>query len=104
MTQAELDAIENLVNEEILKNIPVTIEEMPIDDAKEKGAMALFGENTATSSAMSPSMTSAANSAAAPTSTTRRSSAPSALLVNRDWSDVRRIEAVTGEAALAVQQ
>lgn len=44
VTQAELDAIENLVNEEILKNIPVTIEEMPIDDAKEKGAMALFGE------------------------------------------------------------
>ena len=44
VTQAELDSIENLVNEEILKNIPVTIEEMPIDDAKEKGAMALFGE------------------------------------------------------------
>ena len=44
VTQAELDAIENLVNEEILKNIPVTIEEMSIDDAKEKGAMALFGE------------------------------------------------------------
>lgn len=44
VTQAELDAIENLVNEEILKNIPVAIEEMPIDDAKEKGAMALFGE------------------------------------------------------------
>lgn len=44
VTQAELDAIESLVNEEILKNIPVTIEEMSIDDAKEKGAMALFGE------------------------------------------------------------
>ena len=44
VTQAELDAIENLVNEEILKNIPVTIEEMSIDAAKEKGAMALFGE------------------------------------------------------------
>lgn len=44
VTQDELDAIENLVNEEILKNIPVTIEEMSIDDAKEKGAMALFGE------------------------------------------------------------
>ncbi|WP_296827450.1 alanine--tRNA ligase [uncultured Megasphaera sp.] len=44
VTQAELDAIESLVNEEILKNIPVAIEEMPIDDAKEKGAMALFGE------------------------------------------------------------
>ena len=41
VTQAELDAIENLVNEEILKNIPVTNEEMTIDDDKEKGASGL---------------------------------------------------------------
>ena len=44
VTQAELDKIEALVNEEILKNVPVTIEEMALDAAKEKGAMALFGE------------------------------------------------------------
>ena len=39
-----MDKIEALVNEEILKNVPVTIEEMALDAAKEKGAMALFGE------------------------------------------------------------
>lgn len=40
----ELAEIEDMVNEEILKNVPVTIEEMSLDDAKKKGAMALFGE------------------------------------------------------------
>ena len=44
VTQDELDKIEALVNEEILKAVPVTIEEMALDAAKEKGAMALFGE------------------------------------------------------------
>ena len=40
----ELNQVEALVNEEILKNVPVTIESMPIAQAKDKGAMALFGE------------------------------------------------------------
>ena len=40
----ELEKVESLVNEEILMNVPVTIEEMALKDAKEKGAMALFGE------------------------------------------------------------
>ena len=44
VTAAELEKVEQLVNDEILKNDVVTIEEMPIDAAKEKGAMALFGE------------------------------------------------------------
>ncbi|SDN02604.1 alanyl-tRNA synthetase [Megasphaera paucivorans] len=44
ITAQELDKISTLVNKEILKALPVTIEEMPIAAAKEKGAMALFGE------------------------------------------------------------
>lgn len=44
VTTAELAEVEAMVNAEILKNIPVEIEEMPLDAAKEKGAMALFGE------------------------------------------------------------
>ena len=44
VTTAELAEVEAMVNAEILKNIPVDIEEMPLDAAKEKGAMALFGE------------------------------------------------------------
>ena len=40
----ELKAIEREVNEVILKGIPVGTREMPIEEAKKLGAMALFGE------------------------------------------------------------
>ncbi len=44
VTSEELDKVEAIVNEKIWANIKVSIEEMPIEQAKEKGAMALFGE------------------------------------------------------------
>lgn len=44
MTSEEIAKTEALVNEMILSAIPVAVEELPIDQAKEKGAMALFGE------------------------------------------------------------
>ncbi len=44
MTSEEIEAIEKEVNEQILAGISTVIEEMPIDRAKEMGAMALFGE------------------------------------------------------------
>ncbi len=40
----ELKAIEREVNEVILRGIPVETREMPIEEAKKLGAMALFGE------------------------------------------------------------
>ena len=40
----ELARIELLVNEKILEALPVLTEEMPIEAARERGAMALFGE------------------------------------------------------------
>ncbi|MBF6057119.1 alanine--tRNA ligase [Thiomicrorhabdus heinhorstiae] len=40
----QLHEIEVLVNQNIMQNTPVTISEMAIEDAKAKGAMALFGE------------------------------------------------------------
>ena len=40
----QIKALEDIVNAEIRKNTPVQTEEMPIDEAREKGAMALFGE------------------------------------------------------------
>lgn len=40
----ELKAIEREVNEVILKGIPIETREMPIEEAKKLGAMALFGE------------------------------------------------------------
>lgn len=44
VTQGQLDEIEQQVNEKIQENIPAQIEEMGIDEAREKGAMMLFGE------------------------------------------------------------
>ncbi|WP_462263337.1 alanine--tRNA ligase [Ferruginibacter sp.] len=44
VTDAELAAVEKLVNEKIKQNIPVVIKEMKKDDAVALGAMALFGE------------------------------------------------------------
>jgi len=40
----ELEQIEKIVNEKIWEGIPVVIESKKIDEAKEMGAMALFGE------------------------------------------------------------
>jgi alanyl-tRNA synthetase len=44
VSAVELKAIEDQVNAEILRNSEVSKEVMPLDDAKEKGALALFGE------------------------------------------------------------
>ena len=44
VTPQQLADVEELVNEEILKGVDVTIRQMPIDEAKRLGAMALFGE------------------------------------------------------------
>lgn len=47
VTHAELQAIEAQVNEQIRLNIPLTTDILPIDEAKARGAMALFGEKYA---------------------------------------------------------
>ncbi len=44
MTDDEISSVESLVNSYILSGLPVTMEEMPIEEAKKLGAMALFGE------------------------------------------------------------
>ena len=44
MTPVQIRQVEDLVNAEIRKNEPVTTELMDLEDAKSKGAMALFGE------------------------------------------------------------
>ncbi len=42
--EAEREEVERLVNEEILKNTPVTTDILDLDEALKTGAMALFGE------------------------------------------------------------
>ena len=44
MTREELKNVEREVNAKILESIPVTVREMPVDEARKEGAMALFGE------------------------------------------------------------
>ncbi|MCX4356328.1 MAG: alanine--tRNA ligase [Oscillospiraceae bacterium] len=44
MTADEIKRVEEYVNKVILAAVPVVTEELPIDEAKKKGAMALFGE------------------------------------------------------------
>ena len=42
MTKEEIEKVENLVNEQIKKDLPVVCEEMSYDDAKASGAIGLF--------------------------------------------------------------
>lgn len=44
MTRDELKSVEREVNAKILENLKVDVREMPVDEAKSLGAMALFGE------------------------------------------------------------
>lgn len=44
LTPDDIAAVEQAMNAQVFANLPVTIAEMPYDAAREKGAMALFGE------------------------------------------------------------
>jgi len=44
MTDEEIKAVEELVNQKIRENIPVVIRQLPKEEAMQSGAMALFGE------------------------------------------------------------
>jgi alanyl-tRNA synthetase len=44
MTADELARVEDIVNEQIDRDLPVSMEVMGLDEAKSHGAMALFGE------------------------------------------------------------
>jgi alanyl-tRNA synthetase len=47
LTEAEIAEIERLVNEQVLRNVAVQTDLMPVEDAIRSGAMALFGEKYA---------------------------------------------------------
>jgi alanyl-tRNA synthetase len=44
LTEADIRAVENEVNEAVLAELPVDIRELPIEEARNLGAMMLFGE------------------------------------------------------------
>lgn len=66
LSTEEIKKVEFLVNNFILNAVPVTMTEMPIEEAKKLGAMMLFGENTAISFALFAQAISQPSSAAAP--------------------------------------
>jgi alanyl-tRNA synthetase len=44
MTQEEIQKVQDIVNGQIGKDLPVSVDVMSLEEAKERGAIALFGE------------------------------------------------------------
>jgi len=105
VTEEEITEITSLVNKEILKAITLDIAEMSIDDAKAKGAMALFGEKygdwvrVVTVPGFSCELCGGSH-----VSNTAVIGQFRILSESGIGSGVRRIEAVTGEVALTLAQ
>ena len=103
LTNEELKAVENFVNNAILNALAVENNEMPIEDAKKLGAMALFGEKygevvrVVNASGVSIELCGGTH--------VDNTSKIGLFHINSESSvaaGVRRIEAVTGEGVLSV--
>lgn len=104
VTVEELKAIENQVNEEILKNSSVSKEVLPIEKAKEKGAVALFGEKYGDEVRVVSMGGEYSIEFCGGTHVQRTGDIGLFKIVSESGisSGVRRIEAVTGRGALAL--
>ena len=101
VTKEELEAVEQIVNAEILKGALVKTEEMSIADAKAKGAMALFGEKYGeTVRVVSAGDISIELCGGTHVNNTSEICLFKIISENSVASGVRRIEAVTGEGIL----
>ena len=100
LTKEELLGIERFVNDAILEGHNVSISEMSIDEAKKRGATALFGEkygDTVRVVTMGPSIELCGGTHL---DNTAKAGAFSILSEFSVASGVRRIEAITGNATL----
>ena len=101
MTAEELKTVENMTNEAILNSLVVDVKEMPIDEAKKLGAMALFGEKYGKTVRV---VTVADYSVEFCGGTHLKNTAQAGLVKVLGESGVaagvRRLEALTGEAAI----
>lgn len=105
MTEQELKQVELLVNQSISDNLPITITETSIDEARKMGAMALFGEKYGEFVRV-VNMGNYSIELCGGTHLTNTAQAGSFKLISESGvaAGVRRIEAVTGEAALKYYQ
>jgi alanyl-tRNA synthetase len=103
VSPAELKAIEALVNEQILANTEVTTELCDMDTAKERGAMALFGEKYGSQVRVLSMGEGFSVELCGGTHVARTGDIGLLRITSESGiaSGVRRIEAITGRTALA---
>lgn len=101
LTPEELAQVETLVNEAILAGSPVITEEMSIDEAKKKGAMALFGEKYGAVVRVVQAGDSVELCGGTHLDNTAKAGSFKIIGEASVAAGVRRIEAVTGKAVLA---
>ena len=100
LTAEELAQVETLVNEAIWAGSPVITEEMSIDEAKKKGAMALFGEKYGAVVRVVQAGDSVELCGGTHLDNTAKAGAFKIIGEASVAAGVRRIEAVTGKAVL----
>jgi alanyl-tRNA synthetase len=101
MTPDELKAVEDMTNQAIMDSMQVEVKEMPIDDAKKLGAMALFGEKYGnTVRVVSVADYSIEFCGGTHLKNTAQAGLVKILGESGIAAGVRRLEALTGEAAI----
>ena len=104
VTDAQVHAIESMVNEEILANAPTQVRNMDIDSAKNTGALMLFGEKYGDMVRVLDIGTSTELCGGTHVQRTGDIGLFKVVAEGGVAAGVRRIEAVTGEGALAYLQ
>lgn len=103
VTPDELKEIEGIINTNILSAVPVTMTEMPIDEARKLGAMALFGEKYGDIvRVVNVEGTSIEFCGGTHVDNTSKLGLFKVISENSVAAGVRRIEAVTGTGVLAL--
>ncbi|CAI0937412.1 Alanine--tRNA ligase [Serratia liquefaciens] len=102
MKPEQIRIVEDLVNQQIRRNMPVQTEVMALDDAKEKGAMALFGEKY-DDNVRVLTMGDFSTELCGGTHASRTGDIGLFRILSESGTaaGIRRIEAVTGEGAIA---
>lgn len=102
MKPEQIRIVEDLVNQQVRRNLPVQTDVMALDDAKEKGAMALFGEKY-DDSVRVLTMGDFSTELCGGTHASRTGDIGLFRILTESGTaaGIRRIEAVTGEGAIA---